>query len=356
MNNIVKTLIFCSFLIMPVDEALPQLSSNAVFISSVVDLQKNITRLSDEISVYEKKILKNENTVSNSGRILKLARENNNKEAERISSEAIMTSEKTISECRNFIVILNNKKKQYESALASVKKSLASDSALTDKIKAVSLRQTGRVAVTKQNGDQYELKSGQNQFLENGDIITTGNDGMVDLKFLEGRGSVTVGPDSKIKMLNENDSTAVMEVMKGKIYSGIIKADEYEKKMVEMYQDFSADSLLNSFSQFNSMTPEQRTRFIRNNVLKLFRKEKFEVRTPSAICGIRGTHFSIRVPNANTTELQVIEGKVEVTSVSETMPAMVCGGQSCIINKNGGVPLAVQTDTLNFNKWWEDEE
>ena len=74
---------------MPVDEALPQLSSNAVLISSVVDLQKNITRLSDEISIYEKKIVKNENTVSNSERILKLARENNNKEAERISSEAI---------------------------------------------------------------------------------------------------------------------------------------------------------------------------------------------------------------------------------------------------------------------------
>ena len=44
---------------MPVDEALPQLSSNAVLISSVVDLQKNITRLSDEISIYEKKIVKN---------------------------------------------------------------------------------------------------------------------------------------------------------------------------------------------------------------------------------------------------------------------------------------------------------
>lgn len=68
---------------------------------------------------------------------VKLSIEGNNKEAERVSSQAIVNSKKTITDCQKFILLLNSKKKQNESALASVKKAIESGASRTNKINGV---------------------------------------------------------------------------------------------------------------------------------------------------------------------------------------------------------------------------
>ena len=351
MNNTVKLLICCSLLLLPSTNVFSQVSVNSVLFSSAVSFQKNIVSFSEQIALYEKKIVKCENTISNSERILKLSKEGNNKEAERISSEAIVTSKRTITDCQKFILLLNSKKRQNESALASVKKAMESGSTHTNKTNAVASKHKGNVSIIKQNGEQYALNSAENPCIDEGDVISTSSDGFADLNFLDGRGALTVGPDSKIKMYREKDSTNVLEVMKGKIYSQVLKPDEYEKKLLDIKKCLNEDSLHMILSSYDRHLYIEH--FLEMNPPL---KRKLEVRTPAAVTSVRGTIFTVSMINENTTELKVIEGKVEMTPANGTSAIMVNGGQSCLMDKNKKDPQLIQSDSLNINKWWKYEE
>ncbi|MDP4227540.1 MAG: FecR domain-containing protein [Bacteroidota bacterium] len=354
MKNKFKLLICCCLSFLWATNLFPQQNVNVVLISSAISLQKTITRLSGEISGYEKKIVKCQNTISNSEKIQKMATEKNNKEAYRISSEAISTSKQSISDCRNFISALTEKKKKYQASLNEVKKTIESNASL--KTNAVLLNSRGQVSVIKPDGSQYKISSSQNPCLDAGDIISTSFDGFASFDFLEGRGSLTVGPGSKVKMSAEKDSTQVLDVMKGSVYSGILKADEYEKKLVDMYHNFSNDSLLKSISYYSSLSSDQWNRLAQKEVIRCLRKSKFETRTPNAICAVRGTKFTVRVESDNNTEVQVLEGKVEITPLNDKDAVFVTGGQIFLLNTKDIHPQIIQADTLNTKKWWNYEE
>jgi hypothetical protein len=247
--------------------------------------------------------------------------------------------------------LLKDKKRQNESALASVKKIMESVSSQTNKVNSVALKHTGNVSVIKQNGEKYALNSAQNPGIEAGDVISTSSDGFADLDFLDGRGSLTVGPDSKIKMYREKDSTNVLEVMNGKIYSHVLKPDEYEKKLLDIKNCLDEDSLHQLLSKNDIPLYDK---YLMKMEARVQKKLEARVRV-SAVLAIRGTQFTINVVNENSSELQVIEGKIEVFPANSTESVIVYGGQSCLI-KNGTRPQIMQSDTLNVNKWWKYEE
>ncbi len=228
---------------------------------------------------------------------------------------------------------------------------MESGSSQTNKVNSIALKHSGNVSVIKQNGEKYALNSAQNPGIEAGDVLSTSSDGFADLDFLDGRGSLTVGPDSKIKMYQEKDSTNVLEVMNGKIYSHVLKPDEYEKKLLDIKNCLDEDSLhlflsKNDISLYDKYLLKMKARV----------QKKFEahIRGVSAICAVRGTQFTIKVVNENSAELQVIEGKIEVFTANSTESVLVYGGQSCLI-KNETSPQILQSDTLNINKWWKYE-
>ncbi|MBC7320399.1 FecR domain-containing protein [bacterium] len=57
--------------------------------------------------------------------------------------------------------------------------------------------------------------------------------------------------------------------------------------------------------------------YVRLYITKLF--PNFEVRTPSAIAGVRGTEFSVEVLEDQTTIVTVYEGEVDVTAQGRTL-------------------------------------
>lgn len=356
MKKQLKLLICCCLSFLGATNLFPQQNVNGVLISSAVSLQKTITRLSMEISGYEKKIVKCQNTISNSEKIQKMAIEKNNKEAYRISSEAISTSKQSISECRNFISVLTEKKKKYQTSLNEVKKTIESNVSL--KTNAVLLNCKGKVSVIKPDGSQYKISSSQNPCLDAGDIISTAPEGFASFDFLEGRGSLTLGPDSKVKMNIEKDTTQVLDVMKGTIYSGVLKADEYEKKISGMYHDFSKDSLLKSIAYYSSLSEKQWADLARKTALGPNNKykHKFEVRTPNVVCAVRGTCFTVSIGDDGNTEIHLIEGRVEVMPLNSKKSFYITEGQSFIMNAKDSEPQVIQADTLNIKKWWKYEE
>lgn len=57
--------------------------------------------------------------------------------------------------------------------------------------------------------------------------------------------------------------------------------------------------------------------YIRLYITKLF--PNFEVRTPSAVAGVRGTEFSVEVLDDQTTIVTVYEGEVDITAQGKTI-------------------------------------
>lgn len=115
-----------------------------------------------------------------------------------------------------------------------------------------------------------------------GDTVRTGSDGHLRLEWIDGT-RLSVDPNTeltilKCRMNKLNDAeTSVFKLDTGGIWIRIIKV--------------------------------------------LNQKSKFEVRTPTATAGVRGTVFSVRVDEQGQTEVSVFEGSVAVNSedVSETI-------------------------------------
>jgi len=65
---------------------------------------------------------------------------------------------------------------------------------------------------------------------------------------------------------------------------------------------------------------------------------RFEVKTPLATAGVRGTRFGVSVPEAARATADVVEGRVEVQARRTVGPVAVTAGQGAVVQRNG-VPV-----------------
>ncbi|MFY9142658.1 FecR domain-containing protein [Sulfuricurvum sp.] len=70
--------------------------------------------------------------------------------------------------------------------------------------------------------------------------------------------------------------------------------------------------------------------------LKYYMGKKFEVRTPAAICAVRGTDFSIRNFEGGS-RIEVFEGTVSVRLPKSGSSVDIHSGEGCTVLKDGGI-------------------
>ena len=78
------------------------------------------------------------------------------------------------------------------------------------------------------------------------------------------------------------------------------------------------------------------------------------VNTPTAIAGIRGTEFVVNVKKDGSTNIQLIEGSIEVSDAKKKSKIMLAAGMEVIIPKGSST---LNTGLLNIkenDKWWTD--
>ncbi|MFO7947461.1 MAG: FecR domain-containing protein [Armatimonadota bacterium] len=139
----------------------------------------------------------------------------------------------------------------------------------------------GDVMVRARKHDTFEPVAGKDR-LYAGDTVRTGEDGHLKLEWIDGT-RVAVDPDTQMTILKcrmnrmSNSETSLFKLDVGNIWIRVIKV--------------------------------------------LSQKSKFEVRTPTATAGVRGTVFSVRVDETGETEVSVYEGSVAVSTAktSETV-------------------------------------
>lgn len=77
-----------------------------------------------------------------------------------------------------------------------------------------------------------------------------------------------------------------------------------------------------------------------NKVHKLSQSSVFELTTPSAVAGVRGTEFMAEVAPTGDTEIAVLEGEVGVTDVEGSSdPVPVTAGKSAKVKRGGGISV-----------------
>ena len=83
--------------------------------------------------------------------------------------------------------------------------------------------------------------------------------------------------------------------------------------------------------------------------------KKFEVRTPTAVCGIRGTQVEIIVNIDNSTEISLFEGDVEIADInSKEIILKLTPGKKVKINPDGSIDTVEKILVNDFLKSFEE--
>jgi hypothetical protein len=312
--------------------------------TSIKKIELIIKNTDSKISNYENEILKCEKTISNSDKIKKLAIEKGNTEAQRIANDALLKSKDAKDKYNRLLESSRKLKQQSENILISLKtqQQKVSNSNINT---ALPLNFSGNVSVHKNNGEQFNLDEAKLFIIEEGDLITTSSNSKVDLQFLDGRGNLLLGENSKLKF-SKGDSTDVIDFMNGKMKIAVEKKDAFEKRMKEMYENLKQDI---------GSIPEDYEQFIKKMRARV--RKKFEVRNTGGGGGaVRGTELVVNESENIGTEIFVLEGSVEMFSKDRLKIITVNTGQKGSINPKGELTGPVNFDLKQIDKWWEENE
>ena len=349
METKTRLLLIILLLVIPSVNSFPQNSSsetNLCLLNAVFKLEDNIKKVDKHIQRYENEIAKCDKTINNSNNIISLAKQNGNKDAEKVALTALNKSTQAKQKNLDLLNSAKLKKRQSEKILTSLKDQLSQNNGDNPSVKGAALNYSGNVMIKKNSGQEFKLDENNSSLFENGDIITTAENSKLEMQFLEGRGNLILGEKSELK-LNKDDSTDVIDMIKGKVKLSVQKIEEYEKALTDKYEELE-----------NSMLPTDK------NLEKLFGKirarinklnKKFEVRTPSAVCAVRGTEFHIYEYD-NSTELIITEGVVEMKSTTNLKTVLVKQGEKGVVSNDGTVSVVQQIDISKLEDWWDDEE
>jgi hypothetical protein len=302
-----------------------------------------------DIQKYESTIQKCDNTISRSENIIQLARKEGNSEAEKIASDALNKAKNAKEKNSEMKKSSEENQKRVELALATVKNEFSKSLSNPQKIKSVITNYSGRVSIQKKNGELFTFEKNQEGFLETGDEISTYENSSIDLQFLDGRGTMNVGPYSQVKMEEDEAGTQVMNMIKGQVNFTVEKLENYQATMEEKINAYKED-LKTVKDEFKQKIVDEYNLIIRypENVRK-----KFEVRTLPFAASIRGTQFLVYEDDKKGTELIVIEGSVEMKGIKEGNTILVNTGYKVTATKDGILSDPKKIDLTTIERWWE---
>jgi hypothetical protein len=285
-----------------------------------------------EILRLENEIRRADAVIANGEKIIQIARDRGDSEAEAKVQSLLATASEVRSKNNASKTSLELTQRQIEAALAAVLNKLASASVQSIRIQSTVSAFTGRVSIQKKNEEPSNIDGIRPVFLENGAVVTTYGKSSVELKFLEGRGTLKMGENSQIEMADEKGAdTQAIKLVKGAVNISVEKLETYEKELQKKIDGYEAD--------LKTVKDEAKQRIVdeynaTRGAVKRFRK-KFEVRTPAAVTSVRNTRFNVRLDGPERTEIIMFEGSVEVKPLKATKSFVVEAGYKAVFSADG---------------------
>lgn len=327
-----------------------------------------------EIKKIDMEIKKNEETIQKSQQIINLASQRtdvNARKAEAIAKEALIKAQEAKRRNEEIKREWELKKIRADRSYATIQNMLSQSGGSDNHIKGFITNYTGNAWIVNAEGKQVSL---ENNFLKPGDEVWTG-DGTAEIQMLDGRATAKLGPYSKFTIKKDTPEEQIAELLKGKVYMAVDKIDEYAKKMKEKLEQLENNEDLKKvvknlkedikgyaeLIEAGIYCSQQIDFLVRSHCIQdylnkhgyyeaLHLLHKQSLRTPTAVLGIRGTKYTVDVKNQDITEINVLEGSIEVSSLTGDKKVIVNEGYKVIATKNGiGNPEKI----TNIEKWWE---
>ena len=213
---------------------------------------------------------------------------------------------------------------RYNSALRSMK-GMPSESKInkvnfnckiTSYIGAVEILRKGEIIAESGNIGEIELQPG--------DVIKTGTIGIVKLhfNFENGGKDLILGGNTEMEIIKNESGTNIPKLRRGRC--------------------FTAGETL----------PENVQKYVRNYFSNL--KKQAMLKTPDAVCGVRGTIFTVDHDDATGSEFNVFDGSILVAPIIGTDSVLLTKGQKVVVNPKGEISDLLPADLKKLELWREE--
>ncbi len=304
------------------------------FLFKMLDL---IDKTAARLQKVNQDIRENDRTIGKAEDIITVARQRNNKQAESVTQDTLRNAREARKRNEKTRAALESTRSRVAASYAAIRKMLASGQGKEpgSRVRGMVSDYSGKVQVSRKSGESFDLNNEDPGFLEPGDRIMTGGSSGAVIQTFGGRGTVQLAEYSELKLPEDTPEKQVLELVRGKIYSTVDKAADFEKMLQGKMKEYGKDLL--SF-------PQKGWTGLENRINKL------EVRTPGGGYAIRGTKFTVEIRSEETTELTVLEGTVEASDLTGGNPVLVEEGFRIIMTKR---EFSEPQKIADVEKWWE---
>jgi ferric-dicitrate binding protein FerR (iron transport regulator) len=304
-----------------------------------------IDRTTADLQKIDREIQENDRVIKRAEEIIVLAGQRNNKQAESVARDAQLKAREARKKNEDTKVRLELVRKRATASNGALKNRLASSlgGGVNPPVKGMVSAYSGRVQVSKKSGETFELRADDPGLLEAGDAILTYGSSSAEVQALDGRGTVQLGEYSELKLQEDTPEKQVLELVRGKVYSAVDKADDFANMLQEETKQFGSD-----FLTVANVSEKEYEAVIKS--LRARAQKKFEIRAPSWVMAVRGTKFTVELKNGETTEMTVFEGSVEAGDLRGEKRVLVEEGFKVIMTKDG---ISGPQKIADVEKWWD---
>ncbi len=298
--------------------------------------QDLIDRTAADLRKVNRDIQENDRVIGKAGDLIAVARQRNDRQTEAIAQDALQKAQEARKKNEETRARLELTRSRAAASYAALRNRLAASLGRGpgSQIRGMVSNYSGRVQISKRSGEHFNLANEDPGFLEPGDTVTTYGSSSAEIQTLGGRGSVRLGEYSELKLREDTPEKQALELVKGKVYSVVDKADEFEKMLQDKIADYGHDLL-------------HLQRLVQASV-----RRKLEIRTPASTACVRGTKFSVEVRAEGATELTVVEGTVEASDLKGEKQVLVEEGFRVIVTKDG---ISKPQKIVDLDKWWDKQ-
>jgi len=193
---------------------------------------------------------------------------------------------------------------------------------------------SGEVKIIKSGG--REETCSKYFAVREGDEIVTGEDGQAQAYLLDGRGRVSLGPNSRVNIIKSSSEGQILDVASGQVQVAIEKLEIFREKLKKWGASYRED--LETIQEWFKDEKKQLELWL----CKKGQGKKCE-KEPRAVIGPRGTYFIIDRQGENEAKIVVLEGQLEITITDKKKAVIVESGYEAIINYDGTIILQKTT-------------
>jgi hypothetical protein len=317
--------------------------NNSWLLASILRLMNSRDQAIANVKKYEAEIQKCNVTITKSESLLSLARQQANARAEEIAREALakaQSAKEKNTELRDSAAV---DKMRMEGALTRAREDLSAALSHPRKIESIMTDVSGSVSLKKPGGPTLDLRMDQKGFLEKGDEITTSANSHVELQFLDGRGTISLGENSRVKMEEDKAGAQVLSLSQGKADIRVEKLEDFQKEMEERLEAYGQD--------LETVKDELKQKAMRAFLKSKAFARKLEVETPTCVIADRGTEFVLFVDDRTGTELIVLEGSAEMLSKTGDKTLIIEAGYKCHTTSDGLLSEPEKVDLSKIQRW-----